>query len=248
MARTKGHGNPDWTYDEVVLALDLYFELNGQIRSAKDERVQALSALLRRFPHHEIASREISFRNADGVAFKLQNLRQIATGKGLGNVSQTDRLVWKELGLDIQRTKQLADLIKSAINATARETDPTEPDMEFAEGRLVTELHRRRERDPRLRKRLLATRKRKGGLCCDMCGIGPYIDDDDLRDAIFEAHHVIPLSTAMEGKTRLSDVALLCANCHRVMHRLISLKRRWLTIDEARRATETRARVEGRRP
>lgn len=89
MARTQGHGNPKWTRDETVLALDLYFDLNGKVPSGADKRVQTLSELLRRFPYHAEASRQESFRNPDGVAFKLQNLRQVATGKGLGNVSET---------------------------------------------------------------------------------------------------------------------------------------------------------------
>ncbi len=54
-----------------------------------------------------------SFRNADGVAFKLQNIRQVATGKGLGNVSRTDRAVWKELGNDPKRVKELGELIRA---------------------------------------------------------------------------------------------------------------------------------------
>src|SRR5437016_489117 len=98
MARTHGHGNPRWTRDEVILALDLYFKCGERIPSRDDARVQELSRLLRRLPHHEEESRKESFRNADGVAFKLQNLRQVATGRGLGNVSETDRVVWTEFG------------------------------------------------------------------------------------------------------------------------------------------------------
>jgi len=87
MAVTHGHGNPHWTRDETVLALDLYFDSDGKIPSSTDDRVQALSELLRSFPHHSMSARKPSFRNADGVAFKLQNLNQVATGKGLGNTS-----------------------------------------------------------------------------------------------------------------------------------------------------------------
>src|SRR2546428_7519523 len=104
MARTQGHGNPNWTRDETILALDLYLDLRGQIPSEDDNRVRELSALLRRYPYHAVAARRESFRNPAGVAFKLQNLRQVATGKGLANVSDTDRLVWGELGNDPART------------------------------------------------------------------------------------------------------------------------------------------------
>ena len=115
MAVTHGHGNPDWTRDEVVLALDLYFGCNGSIPSKSDARVVALSKLLRVFPYHANAARRESFRNPDGVVFKLQNLRQVATGKGLGNVSRTDREVWGELGNNQRRVRELATLIRVGI-------------------------------------------------------------------------------------------------------------------------------------
>ena len=117
MAVTHGHGNPNWTRDEVILALDLYFDCKGKIPRQSDPRVKALSELLRAFPHHSAAARKESFRNPDGVGFKLQNLRQVATGKGLGNVSHTDREVWNELGHDPKRTKQLANLIRTGIRS-----------------------------------------------------------------------------------------------------------------------------------
>ncbi|HYC42293.1 MAG TPA: HNH endonuclease [Noviherbaspirillum sp.] len=232
MAKTTGHGNPNWTRDETILALDLYFDLNGKIPSGSDDRVQALSALLRRFPYHAEASRKDSFRNPDGVAFKLQNLRQVATGKGLGNVSEMDRRVWEEFGHLPSKTKTAADLIRAGVKATAEE--PEFEDIEFTEGRIITALHGRRERNPNLRKRLLAQRKSKGALCCDMCGTAPLASNPDMQDAQFEAHHVVPLSVAGMTTTRLSDLALLCACCHRLLHRAIASQKRWVTIEEGR--------------
>ncbi|WP_433917182.1 HNH endonuclease [Streptomyces sp. NBC_01744] len=34
-----------------------------------------------------------------------------------------------------------------------------------------------------------------------------------------ECHHVVPLHEAGEGQTKLSDLALICSNCHRIIHR-----------------------------
>ena len=84
MARTQGHGNPDWTRDETILALALYFDCGENVPSKSDPRVQQLSALLRGLPYHAEAARKETFRNPDGVGFKLHNLRSVATGKGLG--------------------------------------------------------------------------------------------------------------------------------------------------------------------
>lgn len=233
MARTHGHGNPNWTRDETILALDLYFDLNGKIPSGSDDRVKALSELLRRFPYHAEASRKKSFRNPDGVTFKLQNLRQIATGKGLGNVSETDRAVWLEFGAYPVATKSLANLIREGV-AASETSEPVQEDVVFAEGRVVTELHTRRERDPKLRDRLLSSRRGSGQLFCEMCGASAPSANAMLQEAHFEVHHIIPLSIIGVRKTRLSDLALLCANCHRLLHRAIAIKKCWLTVTEAK--------------
>ena len=237
MARTHGHGNPNWTRDETILALDLYLKCHGKIPSRDDRRVQDMSKLLRRLPFHGTASRRGSFRNPDGVAFKLQNLRKVATGKGLGNVSETDRRVWAELGTRPDRVRHLAELIRNGVSfaESLHEARDGDEDYEFAEGRILTEIHKRRERAPNVRKRLMASRRRTGGgLICDMCRSRSTSGDRKFEDATFEAHHVIPVSMTMERKTRLKDMALLCANCHRLLHRAISVEKRWLSISEGR--------------
>lgn len=233
MAVTRGHGNPKWTREEVILALDLYLSCKGVIPSRNDRRVNELSALLRKLPYHEVAARKSSFRNADGVAFKLQNIRQVATGKGLGNVSETDREVWADFGSQPEKVRGLAELIRREIQIGSRDIDGDEE--EFAEGRLVTSLHRRRERSPKVRKYLLLTRRRDGLLRCDMCTCTSSAPNPAYTDAIFEAHHRKLHSMSDERRTRVSDMALLCANCHRLLHRAISVGKRWMDVEEGKR-------------
>ena len=50
-----------------------------------------------------------------------------------------------------------------------------------------------------------------------------------------ECHHTVPVSEYGSGaRTQLRDLALVCANCHRMLHR----RRPWLTIDELLRLRE----------
>lgn len=235
MAITSGHGNPKWTRDEVILALDLYFECKGLPPTRRDARVVELSEVLRAFPHHAKSARKATFRNADGVAFKLQNLRQVATGKGLGNVSRTDKDVWAEFGSDPAGTRQQAQLIRAGVKV-AHEVREQEADYEvFAEGRVVTEVHLRRERNPKLRSKLMAARNALGPLACEVCGRQGGGSNAELAQAIFEAHHIVPLSAGEARVTRLAEMALLCACCHRQMHKLIAMRRQWLTVADLRR-------------
>jgi len=233
MAITKGHGNPNWTREEVVLALDLYHACGGQTPGPSDDRVRALSGTLRAFPHHSQAARQESFRNPDGVAFKLQNLRSVATGGGLTNTSKTDREVWEEFGGDPARTHELATLIRQSI-VIVDDLPVPEDEEEFSEGKSATNVHIRRERNKKVRKEVIAQRLKHDGLACDLCGIDGSKVDPEMRESMFECHHVIPLSVIGETKTKVKDMALLCANCHRLLHRAIAKRKHWLSIEDAK--------------
>lgn len=238
MARTNGHGNPDWTRDETILALRLYFECGESMPSKNDLRVQRLSTILRAFPYHAEAARKDTFRNPDGVAFKLHNLRSVATGKGFANTSKTDREIWQSFGSNPERVMELAALIEASVNLQEVEGFSSVADdaEEFFEGRILTLMHKRRERHAGVRKALLASHRRKNGLlCCDLCGVRSAAQGTIFEDAIFEAHHLLPLGLAStERKTRLGDMALVCGNCHRLIHRLIAHHKRWLDLPECR--------------
>ncbi|RYG94397.1 MAG: HNH endonuclease [Alphaproteobacteria bacterium] len=236
MAVTKGHGNPNWSRDETLLALELLLRLNGVLPSANDPRVQKLSAELRALPIHPQERRGERFRNPDGVAFKLQNLRAVSTGRGLLNVSSMDKTLVAELAHDAALVFQLAQAIRSRVSAgdvSETEVMNLSADEEFLEGRILTVSHKLRERSPKLRSRLLEQRELKSRLRCDCCEDGPKSSDPNLQFAGFEAHHIVPLAhLTTVSSTRVSDLALLCATCHRLMHRFIQLERRWITVAE----------------
>jgi 5-methylcytosine-specific restriction protein A len=234
MAVTKGQGNPDWTREEVILALDLYHAFDGKIPGSDDERVCELSRTLRAFPYHSDAAREQSFRNPAGVAFKLQNLRSVSTGRGLSNTAKIDREIWAELGAEPIRTHELAKIVRYSTEAVV-DFPSDEVEEEFAEGKSATRVHVERERRPKVRKAVIAQRLKMGGLECDLCGDAGSNVEPAIRDSMFECHHIIPLSIIGETKTKVKDMALLCANCHRLLHRAIAKKKQWFSIEEAKK-------------
>lgn len=238
MAVTQGHGNPDWTRDEVILALDLYLKCAGQIPGPTDPRVIQLSEQLRGLPVHAEAKKQSSFRNPAGVAFKIQNLRQVATGKGLKNCSAVDREVWQAFGnRPPHEVSHLAAQILASTTLdgiTEADVAQVDADEEFVEGRVLTALHRVRERNSKLRKKVLAARMKSGQLSCDACGDGPKTTVQDLMASGFEAHHTIPLADSGPTSTKISDLALLCATCHRLIHRAMHVQRRWVSVPKFR--------------
>ena len=91
-------------------------------------------------------------------------------------------------------------------------------------------LHRARERSVALVKRAKAVALEKLGLLrCTVCGFAFAATYGSLGDGYIECHHTRPLSElASTRPTRVDDIALVCSNCHRMIHR----RRPWLNIGE----------------
>lgn len=105
-----------------------------------------------------------------------------------------------------------------------------EGDLDVLEGRPVLRQHFLRERAIGLRPRVLRQRE-KVGLVCDCCSRSEPRLDITLQRAMFEVHHKVPLAAGAR-RTTLADVNLLCATCHRLIHRAIATKGENVTAEE----------------
>jgi hypothetical protein len=101
------------------------------------------------------------------------------------------------------------------------------------EGRMLTRIHAYRERDRGfVKKSKNYFRKKMGGkLHCVACGLEPELLYDEVGERCIEAHHTIPIEELQpDSITRVEDMAMVCASCHRVIHS----RKPCLTIDEVR--------------
>lgn len=219
--------NPPWSTDELVLALDLYFQSGGWIDDT-DPRVIELSGVLNGLPHH--AGDPTTFRNPNGVSMKLANFLPFDpayTGEGLRRGGKRDEEVfeaWKDRRDELH---QLAESIRTGV-ATAKLPATVETDEGRPEGELVLTEHRRRERDPKLaRQRKQQMLDTEGQLRCEVCDLSTTHAQQrygtDLGD-VFECHHRIPLGSVIgTRRTRKADLAIVCPLCHRALHRLFPM-------------------------
>ena len=94
-------------------------------------------------------------------------------------------------------------------------------DMAAEEGSVHLATHLRRERSRALvEAKKSATLKATGRLCCEACGFDFAQVYGELGEGFCEVHHVVPLADLSESViTNLDDLAVLCSNCHRVIHR-----------------------------
>ena len=91
----------------------------------------------------------------------------------------------------------------------------------MAEGNPRLVAHLRRERSAHLvTAKKEAVLKATGKLCCEACGFNFKDTYGKLGEGFCEVHHLQPLSKA-DGvvKTELKDLAIVCSNCHRIVHR-----------------------------
>ncbi|MFF2009198.1 HNH endonuclease [Streptomyces sp. NPDC058195] len=240
--QVKAIKNPDWARDEIILACHLVMGNNWKGLDAQDSRVAELSELLQMLPIHAEAERNEKFRNANGVArktFDIATRHPAYLGKPT-NGGALDVAVLNEFLARPQEMTEAARLIRHGLAAGELQgLAPTE-DEEFddysaPEGRLLLRWHRARERNKNLRtKKITSVLQRGGRLACEACGFDFERVYGDRGAGYIECHHVLPLHVAGEGTTKLSDLALICANCHRMIHR----RSPWPTPEELRVSIE----------
>jgi predicted HNH restriction endonuclease len=104
-----------------------------------------------------------------------------------------------------------------------------EPDDEFPEGTEVEKTHRKKERNVKLIKEAKNQFKQNNGrLYCEACSFDfEKIYGERAKDFI-EAHHNIPISKMDTSGTKITDIAMLCSNCHRIIHRTTP----WLSVED----------------
>lgn len=98
----------------------------------------------------------------------------------------------------------------------------------FAEGKRLEKKHKSIERSPRLvaLAKQKHANKNEGRLPCEVCEFDFYDVYGNRGVSYIEAHHKVPLSKLDESEqtgTQISDLAMVCANCHRMLHRRPSI-------------------------
>ena len=112
--------------------------------------------------------------------------------------------------------------------AEFQESLPPEIDEEVSvEGAATLRLHMVRERDSQLaNQKKAAVLAATGDLKCEVCNFDFALRYGEIGKGFCEVHHLTPISRRAENTyTRLEDLAIVCSNCHRMLHRrgLISM-------------------------
>ena len=222
----------DWEYDEIVLACVLAEANAWRQVSDTDQEIKDLSQLLQSPAIHPFPHRP-DFRTPGSVGQKIRNIiDQHPDHHGShSDGNHLDKDVVHDFLADKPGMLARAARIRELLRATASDADVELPDLDLAapEGGLALRAHLRRERDPRLRYLKLADTKRRGlPIACEACGFDFGCTYGSRGLDYIECHHRTPLYVTGKTQTRVTDLALLCSNCHRMIHRT----KQWLTVEE----------------
>ncbi|MGL4666310.1 MAG: HNH endonuclease, partial [Saezia sp.] len=142
----------------------------------------------------------------------IQIPRREKGGIGQSNVWYADSPEIAELRADIE------SFIENAFSQPS-------PDVDLAasaiEGAQRLRMHLKKERNKALvDKKKQAILKEKGRLSCEVCEFDFAWFYGVIGEDFCEVHHLKPLSEAKtEVETSLSDLAIVCSNCHRILHK-----------------------------
>lgn len=90
-----------------------------------------------------------------------------------------------------------------------------------SEGTLKLQVHQQRERNQAIvNAKKAAVFNKTGDLACEGCGFSFYQKYGDIGKDVCEIHHRNPLGEGEEDViTRLDDLAVVCSNCHTIIHK-----------------------------
>jgi len=90
----------------------------------------------------------------------------------------------------------------------------------FDEGDPILLLHMRQERSRKLRNQKIVEVKASGQrLTCEACSFLFSDKYGEIGTDFCEVHHRVPLSVTGRTLAATSDLAIMCSNCHRMIHR-----------------------------
>ena len=227
--------NPSWSRDELILALDFYFEHSPNIPGKNSDEVSQLSLLLNRLQLKLGGESSDTYRNLNGVYMKLMNFRAIDPayeGVGLRRGNKDEPVVWSLYSDRRPGLRSVATAIRSLVSSpNPIPSAGIDFEDEATEGRVLSRLHHYRERDSRIvRRKKNQMLKAQKVLRCEVCQFDFELFYGPRGHGFIECHHNRPVSELLEGgeMIRLRDLSLLCSNCHRMAHRA----KPWLSIDE----------------
>lgn len=113
--KSNKHRERNWTREEVVLSVHMYFKMKDLKNSEKKRKIEELSELLRELAISQGEDISDIYRNVNGITMQIACLQYLDTGdSGLSSYSKLQQQVMDEYLKDPDKVDQIAlDIIDS---------------------------------------------------------------------------------------------------------------------------------------
>jgi HNH endonuclease len=130
-----------------------------------------------------------------------------------------------------------SQLLEESITAEEDNALASLPKKKYEEARRELLFHKRFEMVLTRNRKLVQEAKKyfkakHGKLFCEGCAFDFQVVYGDRGSDFIEAHHSMPIAQIKPGtKLKVTDLRMVCANCHRMLHRC---RDHWITLRELR--------------
>lgn len=221
--------NPDWTREELILALNLYFDLDqGQMHKGHPDVVRLSNELRELNIHTEIPDSQ-KFRNPSGISRRLGNFKTMDSGykgEGLVNSGKLAKEIFKEFDHHRDKLRKEADFIRQ-LNLkpkSEKKTNPSEQKVNY-KSEFLFQFHKNKEKDPlvnKIKKEMVLANSKT--LKCEVCSYNSVSVFGELGNDLMEIHYNKELKTdpGLEASS-MEDFIIVCSNCHKALDKIYGL-------------------------
>ena len=215
-----------WSKLELILLIDIFLR-----RNYKDERViskafqynEGLNSYLSR-------SHPVFFKSKNDIKTLFKKFENWHTSQSVNDCNSYEFFYFQDLIKQASSLTTVAGALRIFIESQMVLYDFESSPMSLVEGESLEKKHFIRERDLRVvAAKKASVLKEKKYLACEVCDFN-FEDHYGVHGANYaEVHHLKPISEFQSRSvTHLEDLAIVCSNCHRMIHR----KKPWLSITE----------------
>ena len=206
------------TWDEVILALDVFYSSPKGRVTADSHEIKELSLLLNRLPIHPLENRRADFRSPTGITAQLMRFRlSCLSGINGQNVGGVFFRVAFEYEDRVNELHSIAKAIRKNKEVFVSLFGSPLEDNGFPEGILLGHLHNIIEQRDGAK---LALNDH-----CEVCNSRPALCYRNAGQLLQNHLVVAPILMDYSRKYRANSFLTVCPTCHAALHRY----RPWLT-------------------
>ncbi|MBA7513012.1 hypothetical protein ES705_05021 [subsurface metagenome] len=154
---------------------------------------------------------ELDFKRPNrGATCRIQTIISMDTKK-VFKLSKIQNIIFGQFeNIDVEMDRMIDHVLQEGFD-----------DEEYEEGeqKEVMRKHKYYERSGTVISEAKRNAKTKGRFFCEVCKFNFETNYDPIGQRFIECHHKTPIATGGKRKTSVKNLAIVCSNCHRMLHR-----------------------------